>query len=202
MSHAVVAGEHRLFGKTYGPARLVVFSVFLIFLVVLVLLGRVLGAAMSPTSGPAAGSPLLAPPAARVMVAQVSAQWLALDSVLAPCDAAATRHKSTPSDLDRIARLCRQAGLALLKFTPPPAVRDLDRAGFEAALETCQSTYLARGNVYRRWALAEDPEMIEAARIDAARADIDVHGCRIGYVAAARAVGLSYEALPPPVAGY
>jgi len=151
---------------------------------------------VQPTPSQPSASPS---PNSRMLVAQTQAQWRALDATLTPCDAAARGGDRTLA-LDA-SRLCRRAGLALLAAKPPAAANPTSRARFEAALADCQFHYLRRGNAYARLARAEGPAILEA-RADVDKADLETHGCRIGYIAAARAADVPFDAFPPPVAGF
>jgi hypothetical protein len=138
----------------------------------------------------------------RQLLAQAQAQWRGLDALLAPCDAAAGGGGQDRALSRTASRLCRKAALDLLAFKPPAAAVPHLQARFQIALETCQYDYVRRGNAYDQLAKAQDREAIDTARAEVDRADLESHGCRIGYIVAARAAGLPFDAFPPPVAGY
>lgn len=137
----------------------------------------------------------------RQLLVQAQAQWRSLDALLAPCDAAGGGGRD-PALSRTASRLCRKAGLDLLTFKPPAGAAPQHQARFQTALEACQYDYVRRGNAYDQLAKAQDREAVDTARAEVDRADLESHGCRIGYIVAARAAGLPFDAFPPPVASY
>lgn len=169
---------------------------------VLAVLGVVFLTKVHYDAAPSSPTPVPAVPADdRRLLAQARIQWRSLDALLTPCDAAGGGVGRDQARSQAASRLCSKAGLDLLTFKPPSAAAQF-QVRFQTALEACQNDYVRLGNAYDQLARARGREAIDTARADVDRADLEAHGCRIGYIVAARAAGIRFDAFPPPVAGY